>query len=176
LCILKGFAIFTFHMSGQDRRRLLRQWVESGCNPNAVEAQVVIERTQASTTGRQKELLSVGEMQAKGFPESKIRSIIARGGGIPDPDCPELAECTKFWVVTSQSHLEEEVHSQKASMAMAANADADFADGLYGSQMASGPGRATIGAEALNQLMTPSGQAGNAGHCIFSDLLSINNS
>lgn len=118
----------------------------------------------------------MGEMQAKGFPESKIRSIIARGGGIPDPDCPELAECTKFWVVTSQSHLEEEVHSQKASMAMAANADADFADGLYGSQMASGPGRATIGAEALNQLMTPSGQAGNAGHCIFSDLLSINNS
>ena len=83
-------------MSGQDRRRLLRQWVESGCNPNAVEAQVVIERTQASTTGRQKELLSVGEMQAKGFPESKIRSIIARGGAYRTPTALSLQSAQSF--------------------------------------------------------------------------------
>ena len=82
----------------------------------------------------------MGEMQAKGWPEQKIRSIVARGGGIPDPDCPELPECTKFWVFTSHSQLEEEVHSQKASMAMAADANASFADGLFGSQMASGRG------------------------------------
>ncbi|CAE7248377.1 unnamed protein product, partial [Symbiodinium pilosum] len=36
----------------------------------------------------------------------KIESIISRGGGEEDPDCPGCLEETKFWVITKRTKTE----------------------------------------------------------------------
>ena len=156
----------------QDRRRLLRQWVESNCNPAAVEAMVVVERAKDHTVGRTKELLSVQEMKAKGFPECKIRSIVSRGGGVPDEDAPEIPELMKFWCCVSTQQTDQERFSQKDTATVQAQANGSFIDGLFGDSFMGQSGQGALGAAVINQLMNqpamptassapdPSGQPG----------------
>ena len=137
----------------QDRRRLLRQWVESGCNPAAVEAMVVVERSKDHMVGRTKELLSVQEMKAKGWPNCKIRSIVARGGGVPDEDAPEIPELMKFWCCVSMQQTDQERFSQRASATVQAQADGGFIDGLFDDSSMGRAGQGALGDAAMNQLM-----------------------
>ena len=48
-------------------------------------------------------LVSVKDMtRVHGFSERKVASIIARGGGIPDEDAPDVPEETRFWCLLAQ--------------------------------------------------------------------------
>eukprot|EP00435_Cladocopium_sp_Y103_P032340 s1178_g8.t1 len=136
-----------------DRRKLLRQWVESGCNPADVEAQVVVERAKDHTVGRTRELLSVQDMVAKGFPQCKIQSIISRGGGVPDEDAPEIPELMRFWVCTSTQQTDQERFSQRATATVQAQADGSFIDGVFGDSSMVRAGNGSLGAAAVSQLM-----------------------
>ena len=108
---------------------------------------------------RSRELLSISEMVERKWPEAKIRSIVSRGGGIPDEDAPDVEACMRFWVVTSTSQLDEDKFSQKASMAMQAQVDSGFVDGLFGSSMEAAAGQGSMAPGALNELMaSTSGQ------------------
>ena len=124
-----------------------------------MEAQILIERSRDSTIGKKRELLSISEMVERKWPEAKIRSIVSRGGGIPDEDAPDVEACMRFWVVTSTSQLDEDKSSQKASMAMQAQVDSGFVDGLFGSSMEAAAGQGSMAPGALNELMaSTSGQ------------------
>ena len=119
----------------------------------AVEAQVLVERSRDNTIGKKRELLSVNEMMERKWPEAKIKAIVARGGGIPDEDAPEVESCMRFWVLTSTSQLEEDRFSQRASMSMQAEANGSFVDGLFASSMDGSGGQSSLPPCALNQLL-----------------------
>jgi len=135
----------------------------------AVEAQVLVERSRDNTIGKKRELLSINEMIERKWPEAKIRSIVARGGGIPDEDCPEVESCMRFWVLTSTSQVEEDRFTQRASMTLQADANASFVDGLFSSSMDASGGQGSMAAGALSQLMAstagqPALANGGGGH------------
>ena len=134
----------------------------SGRNAAAVEAQVVIERTKDVTGTKQKELLSVAEMQAKGWPKAKIEAIVSKNQGIPDEDCPELVECYKFWVHTGTKQVDEDKLSQKASMAMQAQADGSFVDGIFGNSLPATHGAGSVPAAQLAQMLAGASPATSA--------------
>jgi hypothetical protein len=46
-------------------------------------------------------------LMVKQWPPEKVKGIIARGGGVPDPDAPTVASLTQFWVYTSQTRTDE---------------------------------------------------------------------
>ena len=53
----------------QERLALLRQWVMCGNNADSCEASVVLEKTSGAKLDRDKELLKISEMVARGFSE-----------------------------------------------------------------------------------------------------------
>ena len=54
----------------QERLALLRQWVKSGNNADSCEASVVLEKTSGAKLDRDRELLKISEMVARGFSET----------------------------------------------------------------------------------------------------------
>ena len=52
-------------------------------------------------------LVSVKDMtRVHNFSERKVAAIIARGGGIPDEDAPDVPEETRFWVLIEQQKVD----------------------------------------------------------------------
>ena len=113
----------------QEKRELLRQWVESNGDAAAVEAQIVISKTNSNKYGKTKELLTVAEMKKKGFVDEKIQAIVERGG-VPDEDCPHLTHLYKYWVQTSCTLKETEEIKQEGSITAAGNVSAGAVDAL----------------------------------------------
>ena len=84
----------------EDRKQLLKEWVQREGDAAAIEASIVVSKTSKSSMGTQRELLTVAEMHQRGFPEEKIKAITAKGG-IPDEDCPHFPSLFKYWCHTS---------------------------------------------------------------------------
>ncbi len=109
----------------QEKRKLLQAWVAEGENRNACESRVVISRESSNTYRGQKELVSIRDMfLVKKWPVEKIRGIVNRGGGIPDPDAPTVAALVQYWCTTSRTQTEEEAVRQKAETEIAAKTTA----------------------------------------------------
>ena len=51
----------------KDKQSLLQAWVEAGENVNAVETTLKIQRSQEGELAREKELLTIDEMRARGM-------------------------------------------------------------------------------------------------------------
>ena len=110
----------------QDKRKLLQTWVAEAENRSACESRVVVSKESANVYRGQRELVSVRDMVLqKGWPIEKIRGIIACGGGVPDPDAPDVAALTQFWCYTSHTQLEEESVRQLAQTEIAAETSAE---------------------------------------------------
>ena len=50
----------------QDRRKLLRDWVQTNGDASQIEADILLSKSNSSRFGKKRELLTVGEMVAKG--------------------------------------------------------------------------------------------------------------
>ena len=109
VCILGGLGLL------QDRLRLLRSWVMCDENRAACESQVVLSKEKSESNSAEREPWSVRDMLQANWPIEKIRSIVARGGATPDPDCPEVEECFQYWVITRRRRTSAERTSQTAS-------------------------------------------------------------
>lgn len=92
-------------------------------------------------------------MKAKGWPDCKVCAIVARGGGVPDEDGPDIPELMKFWCCVSTQQTDQERFSQKATATVQAQANGSFIDGLYGDSSMGQSGQGSLGAAAMNQLM-----------------------
>ena len=76
-----------------------------------------------------------------------------RNQGIPDEDCPDLVECYKFWVHTGSKQVDEDKLSQKASMAMQAQVDGGFVDGIFGSNLPAQHGTGSVPSDQLAKML-----------------------
>lgn len=154
------------HANLQDRKQLLREWVQKNGDAAAIEANIVISKTSSSKLGTQKELLTVAEMVSRGFPREKISAIVAKGG-IPDADCPHLPSLYKYWVQTSCVLKDVEEVKQESKVNIQCQPSAGALDAMM-----SGPKgpkqRCALPSGSLEQMMQ-SVQAPAAGlHvCIF---------
>lgn len=115
--------IIVFVSPLQDRKKLLRDWVVKNGDAAQIEAEILLSRSNRSKFGKQRELLTVSEMLAKGFPREKIDAVTAKSG-IPDEDCPHLTSLYRYWVTTSSVVTDEEEVKQEATMKIAADANA----------------------------------------------------
>ena len=61
----------------QEKRELLRQWVESNGDAAAVEAQIVISKTNSNKYGKTKELLTVAEMKKKDLLMRRFKRLLS---------------------------------------------------------------------------------------------------
>lgn len=65
------------------------------------------------------------------WPLPKVQAIVARGGGIPDPDAPGVAECTQYWCYVSQSIEDEEMTQQRAQTRIQADTSSASLGALF---------------------------------------------
>ena len=59
----------------QDKQELLAQWIRSGENIKVMETTLVIQRSQQGELTRGRELLTIAEMQSRGFSQSPADAI-----------------------------------------------------------------------------------------------------
>ena len=60
----------------------------------------------------------------------KIESIIRRGNGIPDPDCPDDPESMQFWCFTKSKFTDKCKVTKRQQLDMGGQANQDFVDSL----------------------------------------------
>ena len=148
----------------QDRKQLLREWVQTNGDAAKIEANIVISKTSSSKLGTQKELLTVAEMVGRGFPRETISAIVAKGG-IPDSDCPHLPSLYKYWCQTSCVLKDVEEGKQESKMNIQCQPSAGALDGLMSGPQ--GPRqRNALPAGSLEQMMQ-SVQAPAAGLVVY---------
>lgn len=121
------------HVPCEDRKQLLKEWVEKEGDAAAIEATIVVSKSSKSSMGTQRELLTVAEMHQRGFPEEKIKAITAKGG-IPDEDCPHLPSLFKYWCQTSVVLKDTEEVKMQSRMTVGCTAD-----GAAVSELMNGP-------------------------------------
>ena len=130
----------------QDKRKLLQTWVAEGENRQACESRVVISKESAQIYRGEQELISIYDMiNDKKWPAVKIQGIIARGGGVPDPDAPNSPELVQFWCSTKKSKTDEEASRQRSETHIAAETTPEGIGALM-----RGPA-APIGSAAVSQ-------------------------
>ena len=95
---------------------MLQQWVSSGQNADAIEADLVFSRNSSHQHKGTRELLTAAQMLKREMPIEKVRAIVARGQGVPDPDCPEVPSLTRFWVCTSTVMIDQEETKQEQTL------------------------------------------------------------
>ena len=110
------------YLAWQDRKQLLSQWVQSNGNAQSIEADLVLTKSASAQHQSTRELLSVAEMQKRGLPMEKIRAVVSRGNGHPDPDCPGIASLTRFWVSTSTTQVDTDTTKQESTVRLQADA------------------------------------------------------
>ena len=145
------FLFCTLLQKNQDRKQLLQQWVASDANAQSIEADLVLSKSTANQHKSTRELLTTQEMQKRDIPIEKIRAIVARGNGVPDPDCPGIASLTRFWVSTST----KEVDTEELRMQSNVHMQADASSTLAAIAPSSAPSRCSraIGADGMQQLL-----------------------
>lgn len=147
-------------VSTQDRRKLLQQWVSSNQDPGAIEADLVFSRNSSHQQRGTRELLTAAQMLKREMPLEKVRAIVARGHGVPDPDCPEVASLTRFWVCTSTVMIDKEETKQEQTVRVRGDASNAIESVLPTAGI--GGFSSTLGADSmqtiLQQLSTSQGQ------------------
>ena len=93
---------------GQDRLQVLREWVLSGENADKSESAIVLQRCSLQRNDANEECLTLQQMFERKIPIEKIRAVVAKGGGIPDKDAPNVAKLTAYWIETSRTRLNRE--------------------------------------------------------------------
>ena len=143
-----------FEYPCEEKRRLLQTWVAEGENRERCETRVVISRESANTYRGQRELISIRDMLVvKQWPIEKVKGIIARGGGVPDPDAPTVPSLTQFWVYTSQTRTDEESLRQRTETQVAAQTTPDGIAAMMDFNFPGrGSGNAAISQEQLDEI------------------------
>ena len=142
----------------------MQTWVAEGENRNACESRVVISKESANIYRGQRELISIRDMLlVKNWPMEKVKGIIARGGGIPDPDAPQVPALTQYWVQGSRVQTEEEEVRQRATTEIAAESSAAGIGALMAlnTPRASGPA-VNVSQEQLELIAKSTGEPGMA--------------
>lgn len=106
----------------QERLDVLKQWVASGQNADQCESSLVLQRKSLRRTQGNEELLTLQQMIDRRIPVEKIRAVVARGGGVADPDAPGVAKLTSFWIETSRTRTSREEQSTTAEVRVAGSA------------------------------------------------------
>ena len=151
---------FCFLSQTQDRRKLLRQWVESNQNASAIEAQICLMKSQGTTLTCDRELLTVGEMAQRGLPPQKIQAIVSKGNGVPDPDLPGDVSLMKFWVSTATKKTDKEEVNIETKMQVQAQASGATVDGFFDTNALGPQGAGSMGATNMQDLINTVNQAG----------------
>ena len=147
--------------TSKDRKKLLRQWVESGQNPASIEADICLLKSQGTTLTCDRELLTVAEMTKRGIPPQKIEAVVSKGNGVPDPDLPGDVSLMKFWVSTATKKVEKEEINVEQRMKIRAEASGAAVDGFFDGM---GPvGSGSMGSTNVNEIIDAVNKAGRAG-------------
>ena len=150
--------------TSKDRRKLLRQWVESGQNPASIEADICLLKSRGTTLTCDRELLSVAvaEMTKRGIPPpQKIEAVVSKGNGVPDPDLPGDVSLMKFWVSTATKKVEKEEINMEQRMKIRAAASGAAVDGFFDGM---GPvGSGSMGSTNVSEIIDAVNKAGRAG-------------
>ena len=136
---------------------MLRQWVQTSGDAAAIEAEIVVSRTNTSKLGTQRELLTVQQMVSRGYPKEKIDAICARGG-LPDPDCPNIPSLYRYWVQTSCVLKDTEEVKQQTSATVKASIDGAGMGALLDGPTGAGV-RQALPSGGLDQIMAAAQQA-----------------
>ena len=136
---------------------MLRQWVQTNGDAAAIEAEIVVSRTNTSKLGTQRELLTVQQMVSRGFPKEKIDAICAKGG-LPDEDCPNIPSLYRYWVSTSCVLKDTEEVKQQATATLRANIDGAGLGALLDGPTGAGV-RQALPAGGLDQIMAAASAA-----------------
>lgn len=145
--------------STEDRKKLLRQWVESNQDPSKIEANICLMKSQGTTLTCDRELLTVSEMTKRGLPPQKIEAVVARGNGVPDPDLPGDVSLLKFWVSTATKKTEKEEVNVETKMNVQAQASAAVVDGFFNNDMGA-QGGGSMGSANIQELINAVNQSG----------------
>ncbi|CAK9050298.1 unnamed protein product [Durusdinium trenchii] len=151
-----------FKGTAQERQELLKSFVQSGCNLDAVNSQFETVRKRQDTLHSRRRMLTVRQMRELNFSEPKIQGCVARGG-VPDPDAPNCRESTRYWAYVEGE--EEQVDSTSATTTVSAvlrPQDALQAFGVNNSPMATVhvPGPAALARQAIGMpVETPAAPA-----------------
>lgn len=124
----------------------------------------MISKESANIYRGQRELISIRDMLlVKNWPMEKVKGIIARGGGIPDPDAPQVPALTQYWVQGSRVQTEEEEVRQRATTEIAAETSAAGIGALMAlnTPRASGPA-VNVSQEQLELIAKSTGEPGMA--------------
>lgn len=121
----------------------------SNYDPQSIEAQIVLTKTTAKKHKGTRELLTTAEMQKRGIPIEKIRAVVAKGQGVPDVDCPDIASLTRFWINTSTKEIDLDETRQQGQITIQASAQGAV-DGLMTPFASSA---ATLGADGMQSIL-----------------------
>lgn len=125
--------------------QLFKQWVANQGDPDAIECKLTVTASQKKEGECKWELLTIAQMHARGFSQflgylvvlnktdmkctwqtycsinllfirPKIESVVRRGGGVVDADCPTSMEDIAYWVITSRTRTETESMTRSAEL------------------------------------------------------------
>ena len=111
---------------GQDRRKLLRIWVEQGENRQACEASVVMTKSQSTKMQGTKELVSVQEMVRRKWPRNKILGAIRAGNGVKDEHAPDDPTLVSYWCRVSAQQVDTTEVRQDSQVRIQSQVDANM--------------------------------------------------
>lgn len=109
--------------NSKQRLELLRTWVTREENRDACESAVVMSREDKEKYRALQRLMSVKDMVKAGLDKDKIKAIIHRGGGVPDPDAPDNLMLTQFWVTQTREREKEAITSTRSETRVRAATD-----------------------------------------------------
>lgn len=123
----------------------------SGLNPDSIEADLVITKSQSKLQQASRELLTTQEMLQRNIPLEKVRAVVARGNGVPDADCPEIPSLTRFWISTSIKEVETDEYRQEARLRLRVDPAASV-DGVF-ANMPTSSSSAPMGADRMQHIL-----------------------
>lgn len=139
---------------------MLRAWVETGENRAACESQVILIKEKKEKFAAEREPWSIRDTLRAGWPLEKIRSIVARGGGEPDPDCPEIPSLNQFWVTVSSKRTDTQSAVQRAQTNIQVRTTGEGVAGLVGLQAAASGRAAAMAPDVIDQVKASLGEEG----------------
>ena len=82
-----------------------------------------------------------------------METIVRKGGGVPDPDCPEDAESTRYWASVGGKSDEVDKEKQKGGMLVRLKATSDIGASLLSGASGSARGGSSLAAPGTDQAL-----------------------